>query len=85
MSHEVQAKGLALVMPCLQELFQSVSRQNGTFDLSADGSVAYRDERACLCCTEKRTRTLQASPLQHTMTRSVVPCHRHISMPSDTV
>jgi hypothetical protein len=40
MSHQIQQKGFAVLIPCLQKLYQSVSKQTGTFDLSLDGNMA---------------------------------------------
>jgi hypothetical protein len=39
-NRELERAGIVLLIPCLQKLGQSVSKQKGTFDLSVDGSDA---------------------------------------------
>ena len=36
----IESAGFAVVIPCLEKLGQSISKQTGTFDLSVDGDVA---------------------------------------------
>lgn len=40
MPHKIEEKGFAHLIECIQKLGQSVSRQNGTFDLTVDGNNA---------------------------------------------